>query len=441
MKKTSNLIKFKILPFIKSKPVLVITILAVLFRIYLFVEFTPSCCGSDEGTYHYIAKNLVEKGQFIYTIQDDSLIWKDVLYGQKPPLYPIFLFLVYKVFGIYPYIVKIIQIGFSAIIGLLIYQITKEMLSKKAGIWGLIIYSFFWETAHMSLTLMSENLHWLLLSLLILLAIRARIYLINNYLIMGIILGLIILNRPASILLIPPIVIWLVWRKLDLKMFKNILILCVFCLLTLVPWTIRNYRVYGKFVFIYTDAGINFWMGNYPNSGGSYNIPNPNITGEIPTLKTSGVAQEVETNRYYFSRAIEYNRKYPLEAIDTDIRKIFRTFYLYRPIVLNETNVRGTWPLVRPKSLAIDDFWEIYASYGFATLVIFSLFGMFITFKARPKIGSIEVLLLLLFIFHLLVIAASIWTPRYVSHIYTLMIPFAAISLNSFFSHILKRKS
>ena len=231
------------------------------------------------------------------------------------------------------------------------------------------------------------------------------------------------------------------WNKFNLKMIKNIFILCFFCLLTLVPWTLRNYQVYKQLVFVYTDGGLNFWMGNHPNSGGSYNIPNPDIPGEIPVLKTSGVFQEIERDRYYFGAALAYVKKYPLETIDTDIRKVFRTFYLYRPIVLNETNVRGSWFLIGAGSLAINDFWEIYASYGFATVVIISVFGMLIMFKAKPKFGSIEVLLFLIFVWHLLAIAFSIWTPRYVTEIYTVMIPFGAVFLSDFYSKILKRHS
>lgn len=417
----------KIINFFNYHTLVAIIFLGIIFKFFLWLEFTPPCCGSDEGTYESVAKHLVNDHQFLYTINDDSLIWQEKLYGIKPPLYPFFIAGIYKVFGTNPGYVRIFQIMLSAVTGYLIYFVTKNLTSKKVGLIALIIFSFFWDTAHMSLTLMSENLHWFLLMLLTFFLLEYKLHNKKYFIPIGVITGLIILNRPASLILLLLITTWMLWKNIKLETFKNLFIIYIFLALTILPWIIRNYNVYGQFVFVYTDGALNMWMGNYPQSGGSYNIPNPEIPGQVPILHETGVKAEIEHEQYYYSQAFKYMLANPIEAVDTDIRKIFRTFYLYRPITLNETNVRGTWPLVRPKSLAIDDFWELVASYEFALLMITSFAGVVLIKKTNKEISS---LLLLLIAGHLIVVALTIWTPRYTTHIYTLMIPFSAIFIS-----------
>ena len=36
----------------------------------------------------------------------------------------------------------------------------------------------------------------------------------------------------------------------------------------LVPWTIRNYRVFGKFIVLRSNFGLELWLGNNPERYG-----------------------------------------------------------------------------------------------------------------------------------------------------------------------------
>jgi len=46
-------------------------------------------------------------------------------------------------------------------------------------------------------------------------------------------------------------------------------------LVVVLPWSLRNYRVFGEFVLISTNGGVNFWMGNSPGTAGGYQSPDP----------------------------------------------------------------------------------------------------------------------------------------------------------------------
>jgi len=51
------------------------------------------------------------------------------------------------------------------------------------------------------------------------------------------------------------------------------------------PWTYRNWRVFGEFVPISTNGGVNLWIGNNPNATGAYSYPTSRIN---PLFMTEG---------------------------------------------------------------------------------------------------------------------------------------------------------
>jgi len=402
------------------------------FRIFLLVLFTPPCCSSDEGVYHSLAKNLVTKNTFIVTQTDVGGIWKEEVYGVKPPLYPFFLAAIYKTFGVNHTIAKVFQIILAVVTGILIYQLTKLFFLKKIAIISLLIFALFWEIASINTLLLSENLYWLLLTMLVYTLFKAIAQQTNYSLIIlsGCILGLLTLTRPVSLGLIIPIGFWLFINRTNFKS-AVILILTIifFSLLTITPWTLRNYHIYNQFVFIYTDGNINIWMGNSDGSGGTYRIPKPEDPNQTPVLLTTGVQQEIERNNFYYSKALSYIINNPLGALNMAIRKTFGTFGTYRPITFLSTRYRSNH-IILPRSLGIDAFFEFLVSYQFAIFSLSFFLGI-TTVVTKKKVNKYHWLFIFLLSWHLLSIAATHFEYRYITHMYPLMIPFSAITIHS----------
>lgn len=408
------------------RKLLIISILAVLFRLYILIEFAPDCCGSDENVYHSIANNLVYKNSFVLTRSDERRLWNDQVFGAKPPAYPFFIAGIYKLVGVNFQVVRMVQIMLSVFTGILIYLIAKKTFSQKVGMTSLLIYSFFWETSFMSLNLFSENLYWFFMSLAIYLLISDRLLGVKKVVLVGILLGLTALTRASALSLIIPISVWFVWKNLKLKSFLLLSIIVVMFLLTMAPWAWRNYRIYGKLVPIYTGGGMNFWMGNYPDSGGSYNVPNEEDPTQTPTLTQKGAAQEIEWDNFYYRQALNYVWSSPLAALDTDLRKVFITFSVHRPVILNTTSSYGNWWLGRPHSTGINAILEFLVSYQFAFLTAVFFLQLILSLINFRQTNHSAWLLISLFFWHILTIAASHAEPRYVSALFPLMIPFAA---------------
>lgn len=411
------------------KWVCIISVLGILFRGYLLIEFTPPCCGSDEGVYNSLAKNIVQQGEFVITKTDDRTQWAEKVYGAKPPLYPFFLAIVYKIIGINHTAVKVIQIFVSATVGLLIYQIAKKIFSEKVGLISLVVYTFFWETAFMSLNLLSENLYWLFLGLLVYLLIRTEKITIVVTALTGITVGLMTLDRATSIGIILPIFVWLILKSFKLRVCLTVMVIIFFAGLTTFPWILRNYNVYHQFVPVYTDGGINFWMGNYPNSGGSYNIPKKDDQLQTPKLKTSGPAGEIERDNFYYNQTMSYIKDNPIAAFDIAWRKVFLTFTLRRGYVENQVALKGKWFLARPQSFGLNAFLEFLVYYEFAALCLFSFLAVIKIILMERRQDNPAILLVLLISWHLLSIAMSHYEPRYITQLYPLMIPLAGFMI------------
>jgi hypothetical protein len=203
----------------------------------------------------------------------------------------------------------------------------------------------------------------------------------------------------------------------------------LFMAMMILPWILRNYRIYGRFVFIYTDGGINLWMGNYEKSGGTYNIPKPADENQTPILMAEGPAAEIERDNFYFRKAVDYIKANPWEVLNTDVKKIFLTFSTYRPWMLNTASDGREWFLGRPRSEGIIAFYEFVISYEYVALILSFFLGLVISIgywkKHKEKLGMLYFLLAM----NLGVIGLTHTEPRYVTQLYVLMIPFSALAV------------
>jgi 4-amino-4-deoxy-L-arabinose transferase-like glycosyltransferase len=80
----------------------------------------------------------------------------------------------------------------------------------------------------------------------------------------GILAGLSALTRPAMLIFLAIGALWLLARRQWLATAA----LALGALLVVAPWTVRNYREYGRVILIASEGGVTFWTGNHPLSPG-----------------------------------------------------------------------------------------------------------------------------------------------------------------------------
>lgn len=143
----------------------------------------------------------------------------------------------------------------------------------------------------------------------------------------GIIAGAAVLTRPATLVFLPLIALLLIRRRHHLA---AILVL-VAAMIVVLPWTVRNARVYGRFVLVASEGGITFWTGNHPDARGEGDLAaNPHLKQLNLELRARhpGLSPE-ELEPVYYREALAWIRAEPLSFLGLIVRKFF---YLWFPV-------------------------------------------------------------------------------------------------------------
>jgi 4-amino-4-deoxy-L-arabinose transferase-like glycosyltransferase len=205
----------------------------------------------------------------------------------EPPLYPYLMGGVFKIFGIYTYasawVLLSINSLFSALTCIPIYLIARKTSDDRIALWSawtwaLLPYVWYW------------SVHWiwdttftpLVLSLIFLVALeleewRGR----QGWVIFGALWGIGALANPSMLAFLPFCGLWIWWRRDRRRMpsIGGVVLSSLVFFLVLSPWLIRNYYVFGHFVFIRDDFGLQFRLGNWKGAEGmlmAYLQPNLN---------------------------------------------------------------------------------------------------------------------------------------------------------------------
>lgn len=177
--------------------------------------------------------------------------------SRRGPIYPIFLAVIYFVFGHNLLLVRILQALISALTVILIFSIAQQVFNKKIGeitAWLLALYPVLIVYCGLIIT---ETLFTFCLAATILISLKA----IEKkewewYIYSGLSLGITTLCRPTTVLF--PIAILLVtlivYAQKQKAVIHSIVMIIAF-LIALSPWTVRNY-IFFKTVFIVHSGGF-----------------------------------------------------------------------------------------------------------------------------------------------------------------------------------------
>lgn len=270
--------------------VLVSVLLRVAVAVYLGNEVVELPGTFDQVSYDMLAKQVLNGKGFTVAEQ-----WWPVTPAGEPTahwsyLYVLYLVAIYSVFGYIPLVARLIQaIIVGILMPLLVYQLGKRHFGRPtgliaAGLMAGYIYFFYY-----SATLMTETFY--------ITAILGTMYLADKLqqaltdetdprqsarkiklsVGLGLTLATAVLLRQLFLLFIPFLFLWLLWcsyrdrnRKKVFGMITNLGIATTILVLAIIPFTIRNYQVFDRFVLLNTNAGFAFFWGNHPIHGTTF---------------------------------------------------------------------------------------------------------------------------------------------------------------------------
>ena len=213
----------------------------------------------DEQDYNQLACNLVQHGEFAFE--------PGVPTSLRPPLYPVVVAGVYRLFGLENYqTVRLVQAILSLVNVVLLYRLGSAVLSRKAGLWLAGLYAFYPSLLGYNNLLLTEVLFTFLLCAFCDGLIRALQHDSLPYLVLAaVLLGLAALTR-SVVWLFPPVLAGFLllafrgsWRR---RLLASATFVVVFAVV-LAPWAYRNTRLQKTFIAIDVMGGRNFMMGNY----------------------------------------------------------------------------------------------------------------------------------------------------------------------------------
>jgi 4-amino-4-deoxy-L-arabinose transferase-like glycosyltransferase len=236
------------------------------------------------------------------------------------PGYPYFVASVFRLFGAMTQssviFIFVAQSVFSALTVIPILGIARLTVGRSAGLWAAALWALFPWFSKWSVTwLWDTSLSALLLSLLFWHALRlAQNSSRKSWIWFGALWGGALLINPALGSFLPVSLGWCgtELRRRKQEWLKPAAYSLLICLAVISPWLIRNRVVFGRWVFLRSNFGFEFALGNYHASsgrgwGGSHPSGNQK---EFQKYWQMGEIAYVESRQ---RQAIEFVKKYPAE--------------------------------------------------------------------------------------------------------------------------------
>jgi len=317
---------------VDTNTLIVIGLLAValLWRFVFFLEMEASPYGGsltlDSQVYHEVALEAAA-GQ-----------WSDGSTFFQAPLYPWVLGMVYSAFGPSQTAAKLLQILLSVASCWLIYRIAERAFDRRTAQVALgasaVYGTYLYFANELLVVTMIVFLDLLGLDLLLRAMAHGRRYLWGAA---GVAFGFSAIARPTILPFVAVVGVWIVvagWRsgRVRAALIETV-IFAVGVALPITPVTFHNYLADGDLVLVAANGGVNFFIGNNPQSDG--------ITAAVPGARAdrcgahadqvriacdalgNSYATPGEISDYWYDRAWQYIRSAPGEAICHTAYKAF----------------------------------------------------------------------------------------------------------------------
>ena len=200
-------------------------------------------------------------------------------------LYTAFVAGVYSIFGQHPLVVRLISgVLVGGLLPWAVYRLTRRAFPDRIVVafvaaFATACYAYF---VTFSARILTEGLYMVVLlwSLDSALAVGADLRRgqgvpLAHSVQLGVSLALTTLFRQAILPWVPVLFLWLLlnigaFKRLNLQTLIPLIVAGLILLLSIFPWTLRNYRVYDSFLLLNSNAGYAMYSAQHPMHGTSF---------------------------------------------------------------------------------------------------------------------------------------------------------------------------
>ena len=219
--------------------------------------------------------------------------------AQQPPLYPLIVAGIFRLSGAYTYRSLWIAVGLNAVMSsltaVMILRLGKRDFGSLSGVLAAWVWACWMYEAAAAVRLWESSLSALLLIIALFMLPHLKKAQVPLWLLFGLLTALAGLTNATLLSVLPFFWLWLwfSYRESRRSCRKLILASVGICLLTLLPWTIRNYEVFHQLVPVRDNFGLELWLGNHDGVSHRYDHDFPildpgeyNRLGEIPFMNS-----------------------------------------------------------------------------------------------------------------------------------------------------------
>jgi 4-amino-4-deoxy-L-arabinose transferase-like glycosyltransferase len=328
-------------------------IAGVLLRLaFAFFYWQGKPLTHDEREYLALAESISAGRGFTYA--DDHETGTAQQFG-RAPAYPLFLAAIGVTEGsqsVAPARVKVAQALVGGLGVLVIGLLARRAAGAGAGTAAAMIAATYPPLVWICAYVLSETLYSTLALIAVLFLNRAidgseqteRTWLRRGgawTVAAGLTTGVAILVRPAMLFFLPLAALWLL-RQRHVPLAAALLAASA---IVVTPWTVRNLRVYDRFVLVASEGGVTFWTGNHPLARGEGDLAaNPQIKAADLAFRQAHPGLSAEAlEPLYYRDALAYITAHPLWWLGLVARKAFFTLVPAGPSYALHSTVYRAW--------------------------------------------------------------------------------------------------
>jgi 4-amino-4-deoxy-L-arabinose transferase-like glycosyltransferase len=254
-------------------------------------------------------------------------------YGFRSPGFPFFLTLLYALFGHSYSLVRLANVWLGALTCLLAYIFVKRVWRWQTGIIASLGVAVHPLLVYLTGIIYPECLILFLVAVVFVLAIKAaRSRRVEEMVPLALVSGYLVYLRPSLLLfgLAQTVWVWLSYETVRKRLLASV-VLVVLIILVIAPWSVRNFLVFDKFVWMSTNGGITLWASNNPLADGGWIEPSPATwLGPDPPADLRGWPglTETENEARFRAEAMNWIRGHPAEFLSLLPRKLIRAWSL-----------------------------------------------------------------------------------------------------------------
>jgi len=325
--------------------------------------------------------------------------WGDDAYF-RGPLYPYLLAFFLKISGGSLLVVRIFQALIGSGSAVLVYLLGGKIISKKAGLIAGFAYALYGTIIFYEAMLLIPVLFIFLNLLAVYFLLKYKgLYEPQKWLIAGLVLGLAAIARPNILLLVPLFLIWIyvtISDKGDIK--KKLTIAAIYLAGLLIPVlsvTLRNYIVTGETILISSQGGVNFYIGNNPDTEGlTMLMPEIDLNEALPWTDFTQATREAaesevghelsasEESSFWTKKALEFIWNNPGQFFGITFKKL-----VYFLVGFENSDQSDIYDNRRYSSIYSILLWKKVICFPFGLILPFCLVGMVHLWKKRKELS------------------------------------------------------